>query len=234
MGVARCGSLLQEAVKGNARVVELAAISSDGGAVAQPVHADTMHGVTRFLQSDIQLPEFEEYCEEDEDDDIGKIVQAVATDTAMIYTALVALQDIEPDMGPTQVWPGTNTVEHHATLWGTHIAGKLSVEDADKAFGIAHKKMTLKRGDLVLYDSLTMHCGGANCSEKRRSVLCVSVMGLGIRPDGTTWTMLKSLRNRLTIKSFPRSSSTAPHNTAECTEVVLPAPQQGDGKSEVV
>ena len=25
------------------------------GAVAQPVHADTMHGVTRFLQSDIAL-----------------------------------------------------------------------------------------------------------------------------------------------------------------------------------
>ena len=67
-------------------------------------------------------------------------------------------KDIEPNMGPTHVWPGTNTVEHHATLWGqtlrlhihsprchsislntscvyrgSHITGKLSVEGADEA-----------------------------------------------------------------------------------------------------
>lgn len=28
------------------------------------------------------------------------------------------LKDIQPNMGPTHVWPGTNTVEHHETLWG--------------------------------------------------------------------------------------------------------------------
>ena len=25
---------------------------------------------------------------------------------------------VDESMGPTHVWPGTNTVEHHATLWG--------------------------------------------------------------------------------------------------------------------
>merc|ERR1712048_726587 len=177
---------------------------------------------------------FEEYYEKEEDDDsMGQIVEAVATNTAMIYTALIALQDIEPDMGPTHVWPCTNTVEHHATLWGTHVAGKLSIDDADKEFGIAHKKMTLKKGDLVLYDSRTMHCGGANNSQTRRSVLCVSVMGRGVRPDGTTWTMLKSLRNKLNLASFPRSSSLAlSANTAESTEVLLPPPQQVAGTAK--
>ena len=76
-------------------------------------------------------------------------VQAVATETALIFTSLLALQemvllkmllelvltpeinpfdscavekDIEPNMGPTHVWPGTNTVEHHATLWGKALS----------------------------------------------------------------------------------------------------------------
>merc|ERR1740138_1521158 len=127
----------------------------------------------------------------------------------MIYTCLVALQDVDPDMGPTQVWPDTNTVEHHATLWSSATSEKLYPAEADKAFGIVHKDMTLKKGDLVMYDSRTMHCGGANSSTKRRSTFVVSVMGPGIRPDGTTWTMLRSLRNRLTSRSFPLSLSSA-------------------------
>eukprot|EP00930_Biecheleria_cincta_P029856 TRINITY_DN20716_c0_g1_i1.p1 TRINITY_DN20716_c0_g1~~TRINITY_DN20716_c0_g1_i1.p1 ORF type:complete len:399 (-),score=86.63 TRINITY_DN20716_c0_g1_i1:33-1229(-) len=205
----RCGELLRRICGGDVRIVELAAISSSKGAVAQPVHADTMHGVTRFLQSDLALPDAgprgDLSEDEDAEGDVGKIVQAVATDTALIFTSLLALQDIEPEMGPTHVWPGTNTVEHHATLWSTSASGKKlsTVSDADEAFGVAHRQMTLKQGDLVLYDSRTMHCGGANSSDKRRAVFCVSVMGPGIRPDGTTWTMLQTLRGRLRLSEFP-------------------------------
>lgn len=218
----RCRELLQRTCGGDARIVELAAISSSKGAVAQPVHADTMHGVTRFLQSDLSLPDAgpkgDISEDEDADEDVGRIVQAVATDTALIFTSLLALQDVEPEMGPTHVWPGTNTVEHHATLWSTSASGnKLStVSDADKAFGVAHRQMTLKAGDLVLYDSRTMHCGGANISDKRRAVFCVSVMGPGIRPDGTTWTMLQTLRGRLRLSEFPLGAAkvTAPVATS--------------------
>jgi len=214
----RCGSLLTRACGGDARIVELAAISSSKGAVAQPVHADTMHGVTRFLQSDIALPDADPRGDvsedEDADDDVGHIVKAVATETALIFTSLLALQDVKPEMGPTHVWPATHTVEHHATLWGTNISGKLSVIDADKAFGVEHRKMTLCKGDLVLYDSRTMHCGGANMSDERRSVFCVSTMGPGIRPDGTTWTMLSSLRGRLKLSDFPLGLSRATAPTA--------------------
>lgn len=229
---AKCGPMLAEIMGPRIRLVELAAITSDGGAVAQPVHADTMHGVTRFLQSDISMPN-DTPVSDDEDaaDDLGEIVRAVATDTSLIYTHLIALQDISPDMGPTHVWPGTNTVEHHATLWGTHVGGKLNVAEADTAFGVEHRKMTLSKGDLVLYDSRTMHCGGANSSGARRSVFCVSVMGPGIRPDGTTWTMLKSLRHRLLLSDFPMSSSlaTAPVATAGDAAAALPPPQPTPG-----
>jgi len=237
-----CGPLLEEATctgaGGRVRIVELAAITSNKGAVAQPVHADTMHGVTRFLQSDVQLatasPEADggesEDDAEDRNEDLGAIVRAVATDTALIYTCLLALQDVSPDMGPTHVWPATNTVEHHATLWSTSVGGKLGVQEADKAFGIEHSKMLLAKGDLVLYDSRTMHCGGANSSSERRSVFCVSTMGPGIRPDGTTWTMLRPLRNRLLISDFPLSDrNLAPAATVEDAAAALPPEQPMEG-----
>jgi len=209
--VGRVGPIWTEVMGNRVRIVELSSITSDPGAVCQAVHADTMHGVTRFLQGDMEMPNVGQGAEKDDDaiDDMTSVVEHIATDTAMIYTCLVALQDVEPDMGPTHVWPGTNTVEHHATLWGAGVSEKLYPKEADKAFKVDHKDMTLKKGDLVVYDSRTMHCGGANISDKRRSVLVVSSMGPGIRPDGTTWTMLGSLRNRFEIPDFPLSLSQA-------------------------
>jgi ectoine hydroxylase-related dioxygenase (phytanoyl-CoA dioxygenase family) len=222
-----CGPIWKYAMGDRVRLVELAAITSNPGAMAQPVHADTMHGVTRFLQSDVELPAMEETAEQDEEatDDLTSVVRAVATDTALIYSCLVALQDIEEDMGPTHIWPSTNTVEHHATLWATHVGGKLSVEEADKAFGVQHQNMTLRKGDAVIYDSRSMHCGGANVSDKRRSVFVLSTMGPGIRPDGTTWTMLQSLRNRLQLTDLPLSLDMArsPAADASSGEIVLSA-----------
>lgn len=226
---ARAGPIWVSAMGGRVRVVELAAITSDPGAVAQPVHADTMHGVTRFLQSDMQLPAADDCAEQDDDagEDLTSVVRAIATDTALIYTCLVALQDVDADMGPTHVWPATNTVEHHATLWATNSGDKLHVADADKAFGVARRDMTLQKGDLVIYDSRTMHCGGANSSQKRRSVFVVSTMGPGIRPDGTTWTMLPSLRNRLMLGDLPLPLDWArsPVADASAGAVLLPPPE---------
>lgn len=227
----RCGRVLGDVLAGGrTRIVELAAITSSRGAVAQPVHADTMHGVTRFLQSDVQLPARDAGASEDSDaeeqeEDVGSIIRAVATDTALIFTALVALQDIEPEMGPTHVWPATHTVEHHATLWSSSVNSKLTIGEADKAFGVPHLKMNLAKGDLVLYDSRTMHCGGPNASDNTRSVLCISCMSPGIRPDGTTWTMLSSLRNHLVLSDLPlpEKAAAAPAN-APGREVALPPP----------
>lgn len=235
---ARCEPVLTDVVGGSVRIVELAAITSRKGAVAQQVHADTVHGVTRFLQSDVQLPTRDQNSEDSDqegyEEDVGSVIRAVATDTALIFTALVALQDIAQDMGPTHVWPSTHTVAHHATLWSSAANGtKMSVAKADQEFGIAHLDMTLSKGDLVLYDSRTMHCGGANVSETARSVLCISCMGPGIRPDGTTWTMLSSLRNHLYLSSLPLLASAArtPANTSGSREVILPPPPVTNGSA---
>eukprot|EP00746_Dinoflagellata_sp_MGD_P164800 gnl/MRDRNA2_/MRDRNA2_93672_c0_seq1.p1 gnl/MRDRNA2_/MRDRNA2_93672_c0~~gnl/MRDRNA2_/MRDRNA2_93672_c0_seq1.p1 ORF type:complete len:403 (+),score=85.12 gnl/MRDRNA2_/MRDRNA2_93672_c0_seq1:57-1265(+) len=229
----RCRPALVPMVTEDARLVELAAISSDPGALAQPVHADTMHGITRYLQSNAEVAANDLDAEEEVDEDLASIFQAVATDTAVIVTALVALQDISEDMGPTLVWPVTNTVEHHAILWDTNIGGKVKVAEADSLFRVKHKPMTLTKGDVLLYDSRTMHCGGHNRSLKRRSVLCVSVMGPGVRPDGTTWTMLPELRNRFKVTDFPISSSTLPPESTLVVDADEDTPNQGPAMREI-
>jgi len=230
--VGRVGPLLANFLGGqSAKIVELASITSGPGAIHQGVHADTMHGITRFLQSDIELPTAPiptaDLSDDEEDvaNDVGSIVKAVATETAIITSALIALQDIHADMGPTHVWPSTNTVEHHASLWATAIGGKLSVEEADEIFKVQHKKMTIKKGDVLLYDSRTMHCGGSNTSvDKRRSVLVVSTMGPGLRPDGSTYTLIKDLRNKLWLNDFPLAPERVQAPTAAVGSVILPDP----------
>lgn len=85
----------------------------------------------------------------------------------------------------------------------------------------------------MLYDSRTMHCGGENSSDKRRSVLCISCMGPGIRPDGTTWTMLPSLRNQITLTKLPLPAIRPPppqdrHSARSITDVLLHASTSAD------
>jgi ectoine hydroxylase-related dioxygenase (phytanoyl-CoA dioxygenase family) len=220
---------LAEVVGDDLRIVELAAITSDSGAEMQRVHADTTHGITYFLNLEMNFPALEEE-ESDEDEqfdrlnDKSSIPEATATGTALLFTALVALQDVTPDMGPTHLWPATHTVEHHATLYEKgSTGGVFSLADADTAFGVSHKDMTLRKGDLVMYDSRVMHCGCANVSSNRRSVLCISLMGPGIRPEGSTWTMLDSLRKRLIrLSNLPLSAewAVAPTNRENATPVL--------------
>lgn len=207
--------LFTSAVGSEASLVELAVISSDPGAKAQPVHADTVHGLVRYLHGEVEIGRQreagrqvaeEEEDEEDFDEDaeaVAEVMKTVATNTASLYTMLLALQDITSEMGPTLVWPGTNTVEHHTTFWNTNLGNRLEVEEADTSFGVPKREMLLKKGDLVFYDSRTMHCGGANISSLRRSVLCLTLMGEGIKPEGSTYTMLQSLRNKFRLSSFP-------------------------------
>jgi len=239
-----CSDLVKTAVGGRARLVELASITSRKGAKAQGVHADTMHGVTRFLQSDAVMPIADikgsspghvdaDSDAEEKQDDMSSIVRAVATHTALIYSSFIALQDVDFDMGPTLVWPATNTVEHHAALW--EAGPKLSVVEADKSFHKAHLEMIMAKGDVLIYDSRVMHCGGENTSEHTRTLMVISCMGPGIPPDGSTYTMLPSLRRRdlLDQLPLPQDAATAPTATDGPDGVILPAAPHSRTSDEV-
>lgn len=207
------GRVMETVVGSTARVMELAAISSDPGARAQRVHADTMHGVISFLQADRGgAPDAGDAGNDAGEDDEGDLLlRSMALDTAPLFTCLVALQQVEPTMGPTLIWPGTNTVDCHTALWATRgpSTEALSPEEADVLFGQPHEAMTLAAGDAVVYDSRTIHCGGANVSSTRRSVLCVSLLGDGLPPHGSTFSILPALKGRFRLADFPSADLAA-------------------------
>lgn len=71
-------------------------------------------------------------------------------------TAFVALQDVDVAMGPTVVWRGTHTAAAHAA-WEEERVRCLARSQVCVA--------TLAKGDLLLFDSRALHCGGANLPE---------------------------------------------------------------------
>eukprot|EP01064_Diplonema_japonicum_P037019 TRINITY_DN8569_c6_g1_i1.p1 TRINITY_DN8569_c6_g1~~TRINITY_DN8569_c6_g1_i1.p1 ORF type:complete len:409 (+),score=92.11 TRINITY_DN8569_c6_g1_i1:57-1229(+) len=216
--VSKLKGILADAIGSQgARLIELAAITSHPGAASQPVHADTVHGVLRYLQADtsMMLGLFNSGDDSDDDEACNQVLSAVATDTAPMWTVLAPLQDVTEDMGPTHVWPGTNTLDFHSLCY-SHYAGpggdaggqttnrsKLSIAVADDLFQKKHTKMTLNAGDAVFYDSRTMHCGGANTSTKSRTVLVLTFVGNGMMPEGSTYDLLPKLLNKYRLSSFP-------------------------------
>merc|ERR1719291_415542 len=98
------------------------------------------------------------------------------------YTAFVALQDVDEDMGPTIYLPGTHTQEAHTAFFGGDIERGRDLHGFRKppvpeeflrsrqvALG------TLKAGDLALYNQQMLHCGSANESDRTRRQFYVTV-----------------------------------------------------------
>ena len=94
----------------------------------------------------------------------GAQAQAVHCDTEeggedFLLTAFVALNDIEPSMGPTAMWPQTHTLafaEQMGERGPLVFKGRPSVA------------MTMDCGDCALMHSRLWHCGGANTSPAKR------------------------------------------------------------------
>jgi len=90
-------------------------------------------------------------------------------------TCFVALQDIDESMGPTTFLPSSATEEYHEEI----AVGQ------DDGYGDGQYKSqlltkstnflsTLQTGDCALYNPMTLHCGGANRSNKRRVIFYFS------------------------------------------------------------
>lgn len=123
------------------------------------------------------------------------------------YTAFIALQDVDVEMGPTLYLPGTQTKEAHTSFFG----GDLSLGNAGVS-GVRRppipeeflrsrevKLGLLKAGDLALYNQQTLHCGSANESRDKvrrqfyismKNPLAQSKLCASLRP---------AFRNKLTL-----------------------------------
>ena len=78
---------------------------------------------------------------------------------APLLTVFVALQDITPEMGPTNFIPRSNTAEAHAIF--------NDVPRRDDLLRTSPNIIALLRsGDASLFDSRTLHCGGSNDREE--------------------------------------------------------------------
>jgi len=93
---------------------------------------------------------------------------SVFTDDAVMYTCFVALQDVSDLMGPTIFLPSTHSSHCHSAH------KKADTKDAFLA-GREYRRGSVRKGDAMLMDSRTLHCGSANLSESRRALLYVTV-----------------------------------------------------------
>ena len=153
-------------------LVELNAVLSQPGAGAQAVHSDIL-----FPRSD------------------------TTSDQTLILTAMMALNNITLDMGPTFMFSGSHTkafhakyrrhikgnadshydsygdlVEDYSTIAGTgaHVESECEGEDQGEGEGM-HKPVpvyaALQQGDVLLFDTKLFHYGGQNISHQNRQLL---------------------------------------------------------------
>jgi len=87
------------------------------------------------------------------------------SDVEPLYTFFVALQDVDDNMGHTTYLPGTHNQAAHRIFNGPQRQ-KDDLIASSKAV-----RSNLKIGDVVIFDSRVLHCGGANTSEGTRRIL---------------------------------------------------------------
>jgi hypothetical protein len=103
-----------------------------------------------------------------------------------LYTCTIALQDITPDMGPTVFMKGSHTKQTHRVF---------DKKPNSLLESTPHCLSTLSLGSAALYDSRTLHCGGANKSNKQRALFYFTFANPeGMDEDDDSWNVA-SIRN---------------------------------------
>lgn len=92
---------------------------------------------------------------------------------ARMLTIGVALQDIDEDMGPTEIAPGTHR----------HSEAPPDLESRARRYAC-------RMGDLVVWDSCAWHRGGPNVADSQRALLCMSLASSRAPlPKGSTYSL---------------------------------------------
>ena len=171
--VSGCRALYISLVTNDGALVEFGAVISEPGARQQDVHSDILY-----------------------------------SDQTLLFTTFIALQDIDRSLGPTCVFPATHTEAFHRKArlakmeWGAG-AGEEASLPIPRCFDllkpdwltpsgevtlrppfdeIPAEHITLRAGDVLIYDTRLYHCGGANCATagdddaKRRVLLMFSLL----------------------------------------------------------
>ena len=128
-----------------AQLYEMGSLISDPGSERQLLHADYNY-----------QPDFQ-------------------PDIPPALTCFVALQDIDESMGPTTFLPSSATEEYHEEI---AVGQEYRYGDGSQKSKLLSQSTnhlsTLGTGDCALYNPMTLHCGGANRSDKRRVIFYFS------------------------------------------------------------
>ena len=90
----------------------------------------------------------------------------VRSEEPALFTAFVALQDVEHTMGPTRFLPETHTTKAHL---------RFAADKSRFLNTVPSRVALLHAGDAALYDGRVLHCGTGNASERKRLLLVVTV-----------------------------------------------------------
>jgi hypothetical protein len=127
-----------------------------------------------------------------------------------LYTCFVALQDIDLEMGPTRVLPGSHNEKSHRDLRDKSDRGA-TIRKAADASGC---HMGCRAGDAFLMDSRLWHRGGRNSSKHRRRLLYVTFGAPFCRPPGSTYSILDELVGRLRLRDYGLWTQSRPEAAA--------------------
>lgn len=97
---------------------------------------------------------------------------------APLYVIFLALQDVTVQMGPTSFLMGTHTSKCNDIF----NCGGASQKD-ELILKSECRLSTLKKGDAVLFDARTLHCGNANDSESTRALFNFSFRNAAVKGD---------------------------------------------------
>lgn len=140
------GAILELMVGSDATIFELAALISDPGSDRQNVHPD--HACVAI---DTQHTSKQQ-------------------EPPLVITCFVALQDIEPEMGPTIWLPGTHTPEIHAQFQRRRVEDVFAAESPKDTLLRSSPVVAgapMPAGACALFDSRVLHAGTANTSSKQ-------------------------------------------------------------------
>lgn len=195
-----------------ARLCELSAIVSDPGSFQQPLHADTQIGAD---EEESNGPD-PKGSTDTQDESIG--TRQVVNHIVSLF---VALQPVDPAMGPTRIVPASHNKASHLQLeknaGGSHEGDNEDTsgdgnETARDVHFLSRKLVycTCDVGDVVMMDSRLLHCGAANVSPRRRVLLYLSFIAEGAQHQsayGSTLSLLSKYVGLFGIDDLMRNIS---------------------------
>ena len=114
-----------------------------------------------------------------------------------LYTCTIALQDVSSAMGPTLFLKGSNSKAVHK---------QFDAKPTTLLGSTPYFLSTLSLGDAALYDSRTLHCGGANRSPTQRALFYFTFTNPeGFQEEEDAWNVASirdELRGKYRLRDF--------------------------------